>query len=317
MKTCESGGFDLSKYPILGQIGNTPLVKLCLFDDQFPDVEFFAKMEMFNPGGSIKDRPALRMITKAIQNGELTLDTAILDSTSGNAGIAYAMIGAVLGYRVELVMPDNASEERKKRIVMHGANIVFTDAIQGYDEAMREAHRRYVVLPDKYFMIDQYENDDNWLAHYHTTAIEILEQTQGELTHFVAGVGTGGTLSGVSKILKKKNKKIKIIAVEPEDSPVISGGSAGPHKIQGIGAGFIPKILNKKSIDEIIQIANETAFSTAKMAAKTEGLPIGISSGAALAAGIEVAQRKEMKNKKIIVVIPSFAERYLSTSLFS
>ena len=167
------------------------------------------------------------------------------------------------------------------------------------------------------FMPQQFENFANPEIHEKTTAMEILNDTNGNLDVVVMGVGTGGTLTGVSKTLKKKNKKIKIIAVEPEDSPVISGGSAGPHKIQGIGAGFIPKILNKKSIDEIIQIANETALSTAKMAAKTEGLPIGISSGAALAAGIEVAQRKEMKNKKIIVLIPSFAERYLSTSLFS
>ena len=166
-------------------------------------------------------------------------------------------------------------------------------------------------------MPQQFENSANPEIHQKTTAIEILNDTNGNLDAVIMGVGTGGTLTGVSKILKKKNKKIKIIAVEPEDSPILSGGAAGPHKIQGIGAGFIPKILNKKSIDEVIQIANETAFSTARMAAKVEGLPIGISSGAALAAGIEVAQRKEMKNKKIVVVIPSFAERYLSTALFN
>ena len=244
MNRCESGGFDFSKYPILQQIGNTPLVKLHLFDDQFSDVEFFAKVEMFNPGGSIKDRPALRMITEAIQSGELALDTTILDSTSGNAGIAYAMIGGVLGYRVELVMPDNASEERKKRIAKHGANIVFTDAIQGYDEAMREAHRRYIALPDKYFMIDQYENDNNWLAHYHTTAIEILEQTQGELTHFVAGVGTGGTITGVGRRLKEFSKDIQICCVTPDEFPGIEG-----LKPLGSPEYIVPKIYDDSVVD--------------------------------------------------------------------
>ena len=308
MKTCESGGFDLSKYPILEQIGNTPLVKLCLFDDQFPDVEFFAKMEMFNPGGSIKDRPALRMITEAIQNNELTLDTAILDSTSGNAGIAYAMIGAVLGYRVELVMPDNASEERKKRIVMHGANIVFTDAIQGYDEAMREAHRRYVALPDKYFMIDQYENDDNWLAHYHTTAIEILEQTQGELTHFVAGVGTGGTITGVGRRLKEFSRDIQICCVAPDEFPGIEG-----LKPLGSPEYIVPKIYDDSIVDQKIPISIDQAYDMCNTLAK-HGWFVGQSSGAYMQAAYEVAKR--IQKGKIVTVFCDIGERYFSTRLW-
>ena len=213
-------------------------------------------------------------------------------------------------------MPESMSKERKRMLVLLGAKLILTPAKDGMKGAIAKA-KEILKKNKNSFMPQQFNNASNPQIHKTTTAIEILNDTKGKLDAIVMGVGTGGTITGVAEVLKKKNKKIKIIAVEPEDSPILSGGIPGPHKIQGIGAGFIPKVLNKKWIDEIIQIANETAFSTARIAAKIEGLPVGISSGAALAAGIEVACRKEMKNKRIVVVIPSFAERYLSTELFN
>ena len=302
---------------ILETIGDTPLIKISRISKKYNCYgELICKLEFFNPMSSVKDRIGLAMIEKGEKMGLVNKKTTIIEPTSGNTGISLAFVCAAKGYKLILTMPESMSVERRKMLILLGAKLILTPADKGMKGAISKALEIKKKNKDS-FMPQQFENFANPEIHEKTTAVEILNDTNGNLDAVVMGVGTGGTVAGVSKILKEKNKKIKIIAVEPEDSPVLSGGSPGPHKIQGIGAGFVPKILNKKSIDEIIQIANETAFSTAKMAAKVEGLPIGISSGAALAAGIEVAQRKEMKDKRIIIVIPSFAERYLSTPLFN
>ena len=302
---------------ILETIGNTPLIRIPRISEKYNCLgEFICKLEFFNPTSSVKDRIGLAMVEKAEKLGLINKKTTIIEPTSGNTGIGLAFVCAAKGYKLILTMPESMSVERRKMLILLGAKLILTPAEKGMKGAIEKALEIKKKNTNS-FMPQQFENLSNPEIHEKTTAIEILNDTGGKLDVVIMGVGTGGTISGVSKILKKKNKKIKIIAVEPEDSPVLSGGPAGPHKIQGIGAGFIPKILNKNSIDEIIQIANETAFTTAKMAAKVEGLPIGISSGAALAAGIEVARRKEMKNKRIVVIIPSFAERYLSTALFN
>ncbi len=301
---------------ILDTIGNTPLVKINRISKKYNCYgELICKLEFFNPTSSVKDRIGMAMIEDAEKKKLINKTTTIIEPTSGNTGIGLAFVCAAKGYKLILTMPESMSIERRKMLILLGAKLILTPAENGMKGAINEAIEIKRKTKNS-FMPQQFENQSNPIIHEKTTAIEIFNDTKGNLDAVIMGVGTGGTISGVSKILKKKNKKIKIIAVEPEDSPVISGGDPGPHKIQGIGAGFIPKILDKSLIDEVIQIANETAFSTAKMAAKIEGLPIGISSGAALAAGIEVAKRKNMKNKKIIVVIPSFAERYLSTALF-
>ena len=301
---------------ILETIGNTPLIKVPRISKKYNCFgELICKLEFFNPLSSVKDRIGLAMIERGEKLGLVKKNTLIVEPTSGNTGISLAFVCAAKGYQLTLIMPESMSVERRKMLILLGAKLILTPA----DKGMKGAIEKALEIQKKNknsFMPQQFENFANPEIHEKTTAIEILNDTKGNLDAVIMGVGTGGTISGVSKILKKKNKKIKIIAVEPEDSPVISGGDPGPHKIQGIGAGFVPKILNKSLIDEVIQIANETAFSTAKMAAKIEGLPIGISSGAALAAGIEVAKRKNMKSKRIVVVIPSFAERYLSTALF-
>tara|TARA_B100000029_G_scaffold492377_1_gene553605 strand:+ start:35529 stop:36470 length:942 start_codon:yes stop_codon:yes gene_type:complete len=301
---------------ILDTVGNTPLVKIQRISRKYNCYgELICKLEFFNPTSSVKDRIGMAMIEDAEKKKLVNKNTTIIEPTSGNTGIGLAFVCAAKGYKLILTMPESMSVERRKMLILLGAKLILTPAEKGMKGAINKAIEIKKKTKNS-FMPQQFENNSNPTIHEKTTAVEILNDTNGKLDAVIMGVGTGGTISGVSKILKKKNKKIKIIAVEPEDSPVISGGDPGPHKIQGIGAGFIPKILNKSLIDEVIQIANETAFSTAKMAAKVEGLPIGISSGAALAAGIEVAKRKNMKNKKIIVVIPSFAERYLSTALF-
>ena len=302
---------------ILETIGNTPLIRIPRISEKYNCLgEIICKLEFFNPTSSVKDRIGLAMVEKAEKLGLINKKTTIIEPTSGNTGIGLAFVCAAKGYKLILTMPESMSVERRKMLILLGAKLILTPAEKGMKGAIEKALEIKKKNTNS-FMPQQFENLSNPEIHEKTTAIEILNDTGGKLDVVIMGVGTGGTISGVSKILKKKNKKIKIIAVEPEDSPVLSGGPAGPHKIQGIGSGFIPKILNKNSIDEIIQIANETAFTTAKMAAKVEGLPIGISSGAALAAGIEVARRKEMKNKRIVVIIPSFAERYLSTALFN
>jgi cysteine synthase B len=299
---------DIFKYPLLQLIGNTPLVKINLFENEVPDVEIFAKAEMLNPGGSIKDRPVLRMILEAAKSDELTPDKTILDSTSGNAGIAYAMIGTALGYKVELVMPENASLERKKRILAHGANIVYTDALLGYDEALREVHRRYQQNPEKYFFSDQYKNDNNWRAHYDTTAVEILKQTNGKITHFVAGVGTGGTITGVGRRLKEYNPKIRVFCIIPEAFPGIEGLKPleNPEDI-------IPEIFDQSVVDGKIKVSVDDAYKMCNLLAK-QGFFVGQSSGAYVKGALEVA--KMINKGRIVTIFNDFGERYFSTRLW-
>jgi len=302
---------------ILDTIGNTPMVRVPRISKKYNCLgDLICKLEFFNPTSSVKDRIGLSMIEDAEKKKLINKNTIIIEPTSGNTGIGLAFICAAKGYKLILAMPESMSVERRKMLVLLGAELILTPSQYGMKGAIDKA-KEILKKNKNSFMPQQFDNLSNPEIHKLTTAKEILNDTQGKLDAIVMGIGTGGTITGVGEVLKKKNKKIKIIAVEPEDSPVLSGGTAGQHKIQGIGAGFVPKVLNKKWIDEVIQIANETAFSTARIAAKIEGLPIGISSGAALAAGIEVAKRKEMKNKRIVVIIPSFAERYLSTELFN
>ena len=300
--------FNLSDYPLLQLIGNTPLVKIDLFSDEFPEVEIYTKAEMYNPGGSIKDRPVLRMLTEAIRSGELTPDKIILDSSSGNAAIAYAMIGSVLGYRVEMVMPDNASEERKKRIKAHGAKIVYTDAIHGYDEALREVHRRNEAFPDKYFFADQYKNDNNWRAHYETTGIEIWEQTAGKITHFVGGVGTGGTITGAGRRLKEYNPEIQVCCVMPDEFPGIEG-----LKPLGKPEDIVPEILDESIIDWKIPVTIDQAYDMCNRLGKC-GWFVGQSSGGYLQGAYEVA--KQIQSGVIVTVFNDLGERYFSTRLW-
>ena len=246
----------LNRYPVLRAIGNTPLAPVSIFGDELPGVEVLAKMECLNPGGSLKDRPVLSMVLAALADGQLQPGKTILDSSSGNAGIAYAMVGRIIGYPVEIVIPNNASTERKKRLLAHGAQLIYTDALKGYDEALREVHRRHDADADAqhYFFCDQYSNEDNWRAHYETTAVEILEQTGGRLTHIVAGVGTGGTVTGLGRRLKEHDPTIRLICVLPEVFPGIEGlKPLGPQDI-------VPAILDETVIDERIPVTSEDAY---------------------------------------------------------
>ena len=308
MSKKSTGSVSLSNYPLLQQIGNTPLVKINLFADELPNVDIYAKAEMYNPGGSIKDRPVLRMLTEAIRSGELTREKFILDSSSGNAAIAYAMIGAVLGYQVELVVPSNASEERKKRIQAHGANIIYTDAILGYDEALREVHRRHEETPDKYYFADQYKNDNNWRAHYETTGVEILKQTAGHITHFVAGVGTGGTITGVGRRLKEHNPDIQVCGIVPDEFPGIEG-----LKPMGRPEDIVPEILDESIIDKKISVTIDHAYDMCSRLA-LQGWFVGQSSGGYLKGAYEVA--KEIQEGVVVTVFNDLGERYFSTRLW-
>ena len=299
---------NLADYPLLQLIGKTPLVKIDLFTDEFPNVDIYAKVETYNPGGSIKDRPVLRMLTEAIATGELTKDKIILDSSSGNAGIAYAMISASLGYEVELVIPDNASEERKKRIHSHGAKVIYTDAILGYDEALREVDRRFEENPDKYFFKSQYENENNWIAHYETTGVEILEQTDGKLTHFVAGVGTGGTITGIGRRLKDYNSNIQVCSIATELFPGIEGLKSLDHPDD-----IVPEILDQSVIDIRIPTKIENALDMCLKLAE-QGWFVGQSSGGYLYGVYQVA--KEIQKGIIVTVFNDLGERYFSTSLW-
>ena len=263
----------LNRYPALRAIGNTPLVPVSIFGDELPGVEVLAKMECLNPGGSLKDRPVLHMLLAALANGRLQPGKTILDSSSGNAGIAYAMVGRIIGYPVEIVIPDNASTERKKRLLAHGAQLIYTDALKDYDEALREVHRRHDADAPRYFFCDQYSNADNWRAHYETTAVEILEQTGGRLTHIVAGVGTGGTVTGLGRRLKEHDPKIRLVCVLPEVFPGIEGlKPLGPEDI-------VPAILDEMVIDERIPVTSEDAYRMCVRLAR-EGFFVGQSSGA-------------------------------------
>ena len=295
----------ISQYPPLLAIGNTPMVKLDLPLDM-GDVEIHAKYEHLNPGGSLKDRPVLKMLVEAILSGELTRDKVILDATSGNAGIAYAMIGAVLGYQVELVMPTNASEERKKRIAAHGAKMSYTDHMLGYDETLREVRRRYEQDPDKYYYCDQYGNQDNPLAHYETTAEEILRQAPG-VTHFVAGVGTGGTITGVGRRLKESSPDTQIVLINFDEWPGVEG-------LKPLGQGHIvPEIFDESVVDRMIRIDIDAAYKMSKLLA-SRGIFAGQSSGAYLLGACEVAQ--DLDEGCIVTIFNDIGERYFSTGMW-
>lgn len=297
-------------------IGNTPLLELSNYEKK-NGLEAFvlAKLEYFNPLGSIKDRVANAMIEEGIRQGEIDQDTVIIEPTSGNTGIGLAFVTASRGLRLILTMPDTMSIERRRIVSALGAQVILTPGADG----MRGAIEKAEALKEEYgnaFIPQQFENAANPAVHRATTAEEIWRDTDGAVDIFVSAVGTGGTLTGTGSALKEKNPAVKLVAVEPKGSPVLSGGKPGPHKIQGIGAGFVPKVMNLDIVDEIIQVENEDAFETSRQAAKTEGLLVGISSGAALYAATEIAKRPENKGKKIVVILPDAGERYLSTTLF-
>jgi len=295
-------------------IGNTPLVRLNRVV-KGAKATVLAKVEYFNPGGSVKDRIALNMINKAEEMGLLKPDSVIIEPTSGNTGIGLAMVGAIKGYRVILTMPETMSMERRSLLKAYGAEIVLTPGPMGMKGAIEKALELARENPNS-FIPQQFENLSNPEIHRLTTAKEILRDTGGVLDIFVAGVGTGGTVTGVGEVLKQHNPGIQVVAVEPADSPVLSGGKPGPHKIQGIGAGFVPKVLNSKVLDKIVKVENEEAFAMARRLAKEEGLLVGISSGAAAHAAVELAGLPENEGKTIVVILPDTGERYLSTELF-
>ncbi len=301
---------------IVDTIGGTPLVRLSrLMKEENVGGVILGKCEYFNPLASVKDRIGLAMIEAAEKDGKIKEGATLVEPTSGNTGIALAFVCAAKGYKLILTMPESMSLERRKMLLLFGAETVLTPAPLGMRGAIEKAEEIVSNTPGA-MMLQQFENPANPDIHRRTTAEEIWADTAGKVDCIVSGVGTGGTITGCAEVLKPRNPDLKIVAVEPEDSPILSGGAPGPHKIQGIGAGFVPGILKRDLIDEVLQIGNETAFSMARKVAKLEGLAVGISSGAALAAAVEVAERPEMKGKNIVVILPSFAERYLSTALF-
>ncbi len=298
-------------------IGNTPLLELRRYQEQHKlKASIFAKLEGFNPAGSVKDRVALAMIEDAEQKGKLRSDSVIIDPTSGNTGIGLAAVACAKGYRVVLTMPDTMSAERRNLLKAYGAELVLTDGEKGMEGAIERA-RELARTIEGAFLAGQFENPVNPQIHYQTTGPEIWKDLNGNVDVFVACVGTGGTLTGVGKFLKEQNPAIKIVAVEPENSPVLSGGKAGTHKIQGIGAGFLPQTLDVSVFDEVIAVSDETAIETGKEIAPSTGILAGISSGAALAAATALALRKENKGKNIVVLFPDSGDRYLSTELFA
>jgi cysteine synthase A len=295
-------------------IGSTPLVRLNFLGKGLK-ANIFAKLEYFNPLGSVKDRIAAAMIESAEKDGNIGPESLIIEATSGNTGIALAFVCAIKGYRLCLTMPDTMSVERRKLLGHLGAELVLTPGADGVNGAIAKA-MEIVASRQNSFMPDQFKNPANPAIHRVTTAEEIWHDTEGQVDFFVSGVGTGGTITGVSQVLKMRKVDFKAIAVEPADSPVLSGGRPGPHKIQGIGAGFVPDVLDRSLIDETVTVTNDEAFETARMLAKKEGLLCGISSGAAVAAALKVAQRPDAENKNIVVILPSTGERYISTPLF-
>jgi len=301
---------------VLDTIGNTPLVRLSRFAGKHGvAAQLVGKCEFMNPLGSVKDRIGFAMIEALEAAGRIGPETTIVEPTSGNTGIALAFVCAAKGYRLVLTMPETMSVERRKMLRLLGAELVLTPGDQGMRGALTRAEALLAELPSA-VIPQQFSNPANPEIHRLTTAEEIWADSAGTVDAVISGVGTGGTLTGVGEVLKARNPALRMIAVEPEDSPVLSGGAPGPHKIQGIGAGFVPEILNRELIDEVVRIANDSAFATAREVAQLEGLPVGISSGAALAAAVEVGSRPEMRDRLIVVILPSFAERYLSTDLF-
>ncbi len=297
-------------------IGNTPLLEFGNYrKNKGYDAAVIAKLEYFNPLGSVKDRIGYGMIADAEEKGLLDKDTLIVEPTSGNTGVGLAFVAAAKGYKLVLTMPETMSIERRKLLKALGAELVLTPGAEGMKGAIKKAEEIVAENP-KAFIPQQFKNPANPAVHRKTTAEEIWRDTDGKVDIFVGGVGTGGTITGVGEVLKQKNPNIKIVAVEPKDSPVLSGGKPGPHKIQGIGAGFVPDVFNKDVIDEIIPVSNEDAFATGRELARTEGLLVGISSGAAAYAATQLALRPENKGKTIVVLLPDTGERYLSTSLF-
>lgn len=298
-------------------IGNTPLLELSNYEKEHElGAKVIAKLEYFNPLGSVKDRVAAAMIEQGIKDGNINQDTVIIEPTSGNTGIGLAFVAAAKGLHLILTMPDTMSVERRKIVAALGAEIVLTPGREGMKGAIAKAN----ALKEEYgnaFIPQQFENEANPAIHKVTTAQEIWNDTDGQVDIFVSAVGTGGTVTGTGLGLKEKNPNVKVVAVEPADSPVLSGGAPGPHKIQGIGAGFIPKVINMDIIDEIIKVENDAAFETSRNVAKTDGLLVGISAGAALFAATELAKRPENAGKNIVVLLPDTGERYLSTSLFN
>jgi cysteine synthase A len=301
---------------IVDAIGDTPIVRLRRLPEQHViKATILAKLEYFNPANSVKDRIGASMIQAMEQAGIVNADTVLIEPTSGNTGIALAYVAAARGYRLKLVMPDSMSIERRKMLAFLGAELVLTPAAQGMKGAIAAAEELVRTTPNA-VMPQQFKNLANPEVHRRTTAEEIWNDTGGEIDYFVAGVGTGGTITGVGQVLKPRRPGLKIVAVEPEESPVLSGGTHTPHKIQGIGAGFVPDILDRGVIDEIIKINSATAIETSRALARNEGIPGGISSGAAIAAALQIGQRPESAGKTILAIVPSFSERYLSTALF-
>ena len=298
----------LARDSILGQIGHTPLLRFTNIGKEFDRVEIYGKAEWFNPGGSVKDRPALRMIQEGERSGALTRNKIILDSTSGNTGIAYALIGAVMGYRVELAVPRSVSRERKRMLEAYGAHVIYTNPLEGSDGAIREAHQRYQANPEKYFMPDQYNNPANWQAHYDTTGPEIIEQTRGRITHFVAGVGTSGTLMGTGRRLREFSAAIQIVELQPaEDLHGIEG-------LKHMATAIVPGIWDEGFPDRQLSVQTEDAYDMARRLALEEGMLVGQSAGAAVCAALELA--RQISEGVIVTILPDAGDRYFSTRLW-
>ena len=303
-------------HSITDLIGNTPLVELNRLTEGL-EARVVAKLEFFNPGSSVKDRIAVSMVEAAEKAGKIHKNTVIVEATSGNTGIGLAMVCAARGYKLAITMPESMSKERRMLLRAFGAELILTPAVEGMGGAIAKAQALVDEHPDVYFMPRQFDNEANPQVHRETTAEEIWRDTDGQVDIFVSGVGTGGTVTGVGEVLKSRKPGVEIVAVEPEASPVLSGGEKGPHPIQGIGAGFVPTVLNTKIYDSIIKVPNEAAFATARAMAEKEGVLVGISSGAAVWSALELAKKPENKGKLIVVLIPSYGERYLSTPLFA